>query len=288
MSSTYVLYLYTPSLAAAVAAIVVFALLTVAHGYRLITTRMWFTIPFVVGGLFETVGYVGRALGHNNKQSKTAYIMQSLLILVAPALFAATIYMTLGRLIRAVRGESLSLIRVTWLTKIFVCGDVLSFFIQGGGGGIMASDSTKVKLGENIILGGLFFQILIFGFFLVAAVVFHMRMRACVTHQASDPALKWEQMLLVLYTVSAIIMTRNVVRVVEYIGGREGPLLRVEWPIYAFDAVLMAATMLVFWVGYPTMIRLKVVDPEGRTELHSVPKVDMQGAMEDRYSKLRH
>lgn len=115
-----------------------------------------------------------------------------------------------------------------------------------------------------------------------------MRMRACVTHQASDPALKWEQMLLVLYTVSAIIMTRNVVRVVEYIGGREGPLLRVEWPIYAFDAVLMAATMLVFWVGYPTMIRLKVVDPEGRTELHSVPKVDMQGAMEDRYSKLRH
>jgi hypothetical protein len=212
--------------------------------------------------------------------------MQSILILVAPALFAASIYMTLGRLIRAVHGEALSLIRVTWLTKIFVIGDGLSFFIQGGGGGIMAGgDADKIKLGENIILGGLFFQIIIFAVFLVAAVVFHMRARTQL-HSVSD--VKWEKMLVVLYIVSLIIMTRNVVRVVEYIGGREGFLLAHEWPIYVFDAALMASTMLIFLVWYPTMIRPSVRDVESRTELREVAKVDVDGRKQDRYSRLRH
>ena len=61
------------------------------------------------------------------------YVMQSTLLLVAPALFAASIYMELGRVIRLVKGEKLSLIRVTLMTKIFVAGDVLSFLMQASG-----------------------------------------------------------------------------------------------------------------------------------------------------------
>jgi hypothetical protein len=52
---------------------------------------------------------------------------------VAPALFAASIYMELSRIIIAVDGESHALIKKKWLTKIFVIGDVISFFAQGGG-----------------------------------------------------------------------------------------------------------------------------------------------------------
>ena len=59
--------------------------------------------------------------------------MQSLLILVAPALFAASIYIILGRIILLVDGERYSLVRLKWLTKIFVAGDVLSFLLQGSG-----------------------------------------------------------------------------------------------------------------------------------------------------------
>jgi hypothetical protein len=61
------------------------------------------------------------------------YIIQALLILVAPALFAATIYMALGRIVTLVDGEEYTLIRHRWLTKIFVCGDVLSFMVQSAG-----------------------------------------------------------------------------------------------------------------------------------------------------------
>lgn len=63
----------------------------------------------------------------------TPYIMQSTLLLVSPALFAASIYMILGRIILLVHGEKHSVIRLNWLTKIFVAGDVLSFVMQSSG-----------------------------------------------------------------------------------------------------------------------------------------------------------
>jgi hypothetical protein len=83
----------------------------------------------------EFAGYAGRACSGQESPDWTLppYIIQALLILVAPALFAATIYMELGRIVTLVDGEDYTLIRKKWLTKIFVCGDVLSFMVQSAG-----------------------------------------------------------------------------------------------------------------------------------------------------------
>lgn len=83
--------------------------------------------------LVETVGFIGRYLSKNDIWALGPFIMQSLLILVAPALFAASIYIILGRVILMVDGERYSLVRQKWLTKMFVAGDVLSFMMQGSG-----------------------------------------------------------------------------------------------------------------------------------------------------------
>jgi hypothetical protein len=56
--------------------------------------------------------------------------MQSILLLVAPALLAASIYMELARIAIMVDGERVLLIRRIWLTKVFVAGDVFSFLMQ--------------------------------------------------------------------------------------------------------------------------------------------------------------
>lgn len=61
------------------------------------------------------------------------YIIQTLLPLVAPALYAASIYMILGRIIMITQGEQHSIIRKKWLTKLFVFGDVISFILQAAG-----------------------------------------------------------------------------------------------------------------------------------------------------------
>ena len=83
----------------------------------------------------EFVGYAARAASARQAPDFTLipYIMQSLLLLLGPSFFAASIYMVLGRLIRLTGGERNSMIRPSWLTKIFVVGDVLSFFVQSGG-----------------------------------------------------------------------------------------------------------------------------------------------------------
>ena len=49
----FVYYHYYPSLAAAIVAIVLFALTTIAHTFQLVKTRTWYLIPFVVGGICE-------------------------------------------------------------------------------------------------------------------------------------------------------------------------------------------------------------------------------------------
>jgi hypothetical protein len=89
----------------------------------------------LTGCLVECVGYVGRALSANEAPNftKNPYIIQSILLLLGPALLAASIYMVLGRLIRLLDAGHLSIISPKWLTKVFVTGDVLSFLAQSAG-----------------------------------------------------------------------------------------------------------------------------------------------------------
>lgn len=133
--SDYVLYNYTPSLAHAIICMLLFIAITFGHIFFVWKHKTKFFITFIIGGLFEAVGYAARAVNAHQapNYSTVLYALQSLFILLAPSLFAASIYMILGRIIRLLDGDSRSLIRATRLTKIFVLGDVLAFFIQSGG-----------------------------------------------------------------------------------------------------------------------------------------------------------
>lgn len=81
----------------------------------------------------QVIGYICRAASHDNFYGIPLYAMQSLFILLAPPLYAASIYMVLGRTVTYLQGEHLSLVPVKWMTKLFVAGDVLSFLMQCGG-----------------------------------------------------------------------------------------------------------------------------------------------------------
>lgn len=152
------LYHYHPSEVGAIIFLLAFLVTTLWHCWQLVRTRIWIMIPIIAGGIctfpslpknplagrmqsiineftVEMVGYGGRfASGKETPDwTLTPYILQAILLLVAPALFAATIYMELGRIVTLIDGEGHSLIPRKWMTKLFVIGDVLSFFLQGGG-----------------------------------------------------------------------------------------------------------------------------------------------------------
>lgn len=178
------------------------------------------------------------------------FVIQNTYILLAPALFAATIYMMLGRLIRRCGGEAYSLVPIRWLTKLFVLGDVLSFTVQGGAAGLMAV-SSLANMATKIVVVGLFIQIIVFGFFMVTTIVFEVRMNRNPTVESRDPTTTWRQHVYTLYFVSVLIMIRSIFRAVEFIQGYDGYLLQNEWPMYVFDAVLMFLVMAIFVWRYP-------------------------------------
>ncbi|KIX01520.1 uncharacterized protein Z518_09246 [Rhinocladiella mackenziei CBS 650.93] len=259
-NADFKLYQYDPSLTAAVIFIILFLLITLLHTYQLVRTRTWYFIPFCIGGYFQWIGYIGRAIGSQESPdwSVGAYVLQSILILVAPALFAASIYMELGRVIRLTDGAVHSVINTRWLTKIFVAGDVLSFLMQGSGGGIMASGTeSSMTTGEKIIIGGLVLQILFFSFFIIVGITFHIRMHRMPTSKvlsSGSTAHVWKKHLYALYGGSLLILVRSVFRLIEYAQGNDGYLISHEVYLYIFDSVLMVAAMILFAVIHPSEV----------------------------------
>ncbi|KAF7545224.1 hypothetical protein G7Z17_g9341 [Cylindrodendrum hubeiense] len=184
------------------------------------------------------------------------YVLQSLFLLLGPTLLAASIYMMLGRLIRLLDGGEYSLIRVTWLTKVFVLGDVISFFAQSGGGGMLASakSESSLKMGENIIVGGLGIQIVFFGFFMIVTMIFHYRINKNPTTASLTITTPWKKFIMVMYVASVFIMIRSVFRIAEYIGGSTGTLQSTESYIYIFDAALMFIVTALFNIFHPSRV----------------------------------
>jgi predicted secreted protein len=249
----YVFYRYTPTLAGAVIFVLLFGCTTIYHVWQTCRRRSWFMVPIIIGGIFETIGYIGRALSHNDREALGPYVIQTLLLLLGPALFAASIYMILGRIILLTDGERYSLIRRTWLTKIFVGGDVLSFLTQSGGGGIMSGadedNPDNMKIGEKVIIVGLCIQVIFFGFFVLTAFIFQKRGRGHLL--ALEGWVPWRKHLYVLYGTSVLILVRSVFRVAEYAQGNDGYLLRHEAFLYVFDAVLMLIVMAWLNIVHP-------------------------------------
>jgi hypothetical protein len=191
-------------------------------------------------------------------------------LLLAPILFAATLYMTLGRVVlytlstvndaahshhsvhAVVAASSLSLLPPRWTTRIFVAADVVSFFIQAGGAGILtqAKSGSSTKTGQNVIVGGLVFQLVAFAVFIASAIVFDVRSRK---HGATNPTS--QRILVMLYATSLLIMLRNIVRAVEYATGQTGYLVVHEWVIYVLDGAPMVLVMAIFAVRYPSALQ---------------------------------
>lgn len=249
-------YAYTPSLPAAIIFIILFLITALFHTFQLLRTRTWFYTALTIGAHMEWIGYIGRAIGATQAPAYTStpFILQTVLLLVAPSLFSATIYMTLGRIVRACSGERHLFIRLSWLTKIFVCGDVFCFLVQAAGAAILAGSITKggadaagtIDTANDVIIVGLVLQILFFSVFVAAAVIFHVKMRKDVSPWTEGAAFPWVKHMTALYGASFLILVRSIYRVVEYAQGHTGTVQSTEWYVYVFDAMLMLVVLFIF------------------------------------------
>lgn len=99
-----------------------------------------------------------------------------------------------------------------------------------------------------MIIGGLFVQLFFFGMFMVVAGLFHRRMLLLPKATSHNPLIRWQKYLLTLYIVSRLIWVRSVFRVIEYLQGNVGSIMRHKAYVFIFDATSMFLVMV--WMNW--------------------------------------
>ncbi|KAG4442942.1 hypothetical protein IFR05_001555 [Cadophora sp. M221] len=243
------IYPYKPNSSICIVVAILFGGSALYHIFQMIRKKTWFYTPLIVGSLMMTLGYAARYFSTKKPNDLMPYIAQSLFIILPPSLYVATLYMIFGRIVILVNSPKASIIKPTKVTKIFVVGDVIAFLLQSGGGGMMAQ-ADMASMGEKVMLGGLFVQLLFFGFFLIASLIFYKRMRSSPA-RFTIPAYgtrTWVALLKLLFAAAALIILRCVFRMIEFGQGHSGYLASHEVYMYLFDAFPMFVVQAMFHV----------------------------------------
>jgi RTA1 like protein len=121
--------------------------------------------------------------------------------------------------------------------------------------GSHGKSQSTVKIGQKVVVGGLFVQILFFGCFVLVALLFQIRISKTPTPQSMSDRIPWRKHLAALYAASILILVRSAFRVVEFIQGNNGYIFSHEWFLYIFDGVLMLGVMVIFNIVHPSEVK---------------------------------
>ena len=110
------------------------------------------------------------------------------------------------------------------------------------------SSSSSASLGQKIILVGLFFQLVFFGFFLLIAIIFERRIMRSAMHYRIPKYGKhtWRALLLLLLVAAVMIILRCVYRIFEFAQGQDGFLMSREVFMYLGDTAPMFFVQVAF------------------------------------------
>ncbi|KAK1485974.1 uncharacterized protein CCOS01_07276 [Colletotrichum costaricense] len=237
-------YPYTPSKAAGVIFLFLFAGITVFHVWLIRRYKTKYFIPMVLGGICDTFGHLGRAWAGSAPLSPKPFMLQLMLILVAPVFISATIYVNLGRLKEALLGHQR---RKCSPTSIFILTDIIAFCTQIGGSLVQVIANPKImEIGGHVVLGGLLFQLF------VMVVYFALVMRFQRATQRETIYLQhWRRYVWTLIISVVAVWVRNLVRATEFAEGWYGFVNQHEAMMYIFDSFLMFSVMVAFAVFHP-------------------------------------
>ncbi|KAK5939988.1 hypothetical protein PMZ80_007406 [Knufia obscura] len=192
------IYIYNPSTTLAIAFWVIYATLIPYHFYlsvhkpliaKTVTQKHKYTIPLVIAALLSTLGFglrVASTATESGRRSVGLYAASQTSIIIAPIFICATLYLLLAHLIQLClpAGPDRVFLGVSpsWLGKVFVTSDVVSFLAQSVGGMTMmsaglADTGSRKDTGRAILMVGLGCQLATFTVFMVVLGLFCLRVR---------------------------------------------------------------------------------------------------------------
>ncbi|KAJ2977360.1 hypothetical protein NQ176_g4415 [Zarea fungicola] len=241
-------YGYRPSLPANVTFAGLFSLAMIVHIILGLRWKMpWFMWCMILGCLHEVTGYVGRIIMWNNPWSFAGFIIQIICITQAPVFYCAAIYVTLGKAIDYCAPE-LRRFSSKFFVWIFLPCDIISLALQGAGGSLSATTSGASKIGVNIALAGLIFQIITMMGFCILFGDYTVRYLCSTMRSVS----RTDGLFLGFLTLAVLtILARCIFRADELRNGYGGSTVKNEGLFIGLEGVLVVIAVFALCVGHP-------------------------------------
>lgn len=198
---------------------------------------------------------------HKNPWDGNGFNIQICCLIIAPAFFAAAIYLTLKHIVLEV-GSTFSRLRPEYYTWIFILCDLLSLILQGAGGGIAASatgGSSMQKVGGDLMMAGIVWQVftlIVFGI-LVCDYAFRVHQRRAELHNSAVKLLSTPRFRLFiggLVLAYITTLTRCIFRIGELAKGWPNSIMQNETDFILLDSVMITIAVLCLTAFHPGLV----------------------------------
>ena len=205
-------------------------------------------------GLFFTIGWVFRAISVRQPDSLPLYMISTIFIYLAPPIYSAAEYNTLGRLMHYLPMHSI--INPNRVVYIFVfLGSLVEVLTAIGASWIAAGngrqDSDRLSSGATFMAVAVILQGAIeLGFIGLVGILHH----CCSRANMLPPNVR--TLFIMLYGTSMLILIRCVFRAVETFELRDilssgednsNALMKREWPFYVLEGIPVA--LYTYWLN---------------------------------------
>ncbi|MCJ1366877.1 hypothetical protein MMC16_006008 [Acarospora aff. strigata] len=250
---------YQPSLAGNALLLAIFAVIIAPQVFFGIKYKTWGFMGAMLGGLIlEILGYVARVQMHYNPFTQNPFLMYIVTLTIAPAFFAAAIYLCLGRII-VVFGDHVSRFKPRTYTLTFITADVLSLVFQAAGGALAsaANDQANLDKGVNVMLAGLGLQVASLTLFIILAGEFawrvlHTKHNLNPVYADLRASKVFKFFLLGLGVSTITIFVRCIYRVAELSAGFDGKLANdAEAAYMILEGAMIAIACILLTIPHP-------------------------------------
>ncbi|KAJ4986602.1 rta1 domain-containing protein [Stagonosporopsis vannaccii] len=255
----FTVYGYEPDLAANAFFVGCFGLAVIIQLTFGIKYKTWSYMTVVsLGCLAECIGYIGRLMLHKNPWNHTGFKIQIVLLVFAPALLAAGIYLSLKHTVIQF-GAEWSRFRPGWYTYIFVACDIVSLTLQTVGGALAAGadpGSSILNVGTDIMLAGIIWQVVVLIAFGYLVAEYCMRTYRRRDQLSMDALLLWNNGRFKLFCGSTVvayvaILIRCIYRIPELNDGWGGKVMRDETDFIVLESVMITIAVAAQTLFHP-------------------------------------
>lgn len=221
------------------------------HIFQGIKMKTWgFMASMMAGCILEIIGYVGRLIIHDNPFDFIGFLLQIIMITIAPVFFSAAIYVLLSQVINFV-DPNVSRFSPKYFYWIFIPSDIISLILQAVGGAVSVVSTAKddVKTGEDISIAGLVFQVVTLLCFVGLFIDYVIRAsKSPARYRLTKPILTF---LFFLFLSTIFILIRCGYRIAELNGGYFSAIFRDEGLYIALESCMMYIAVLLLNAGHP-------------------------------------